>query len=231
MVLPVNFEIEEHKKLVMIGESGSGKTELALRICCQLRDHSDATVYILDMDQTKPMFRSRDVADFLREKGVLFPIEKQFMDAPVVPHGVKTILSDRESYTVLDVGGNKAGALCLGQYAQELLEADAAVFYTINPYRCFSNSADHIRETMEMVLSCCSLREIRIVGNPYIGPETTPEDFCWGLERLKQMLDELGLKMYAALVPDHLAGQEAIALSLPKRYMTISPFMPGTVDL
>ena len=26
MVLPVNFEIEEHKKLVMIGESGSGKT-------------------------------------------------------------------------------------------------------------------------------------------------------------------------------------------------------------
>ena len=97
MVLPVNFEIEEHKKLVMIGESGSGKTELALRICCQLRDHSDATVYMLDMDQTKPMFRSRDVADFLREKGVLFPIEKQFMDAPVVPHGVKTILSDRES--------------------------------------------------------------------------------------------------------------------------------------
>ena len=230
MVLPVNFEIEEHKKLVMIGESGSGKTELALRICCQLRDHSDATVYMLDMDQTKPMFRSRDVADFLREKGVLFPIEKQFMDAPVVPHGVKTILSDRESYAVLDVGGNKAGALCLGQYAQELLEADAAVFYTINPYRCFSNSADHIRETMEMVLSC-SLREIRIVGNPYIGPETTPEDFCWGLERLKQMLDELGLKMYAALVPDHLAGQEAIAPSLPKRYMTISPFMPGTVDL
>lgn len=68
MVLPVNFEIEEHKKLVMIGESGSGKTELALRICCQLRDHSDATVYMLDMDQTKPMFRSRDVADFLREK-------------------------------------------------------------------------------------------------------------------------------------------------------------------
>ncbi|MBQ8536578.1 MAG: hypothetical protein IJ461_04150 [Clostridia bacterium] len=228
MILPVNFEIADSRKLVMIGEAGSGKTELAMNIAASIREMTQAPAVFLDMDQTKPLFRARDAAQALREKGVTFNVTQQFLDAPVVPHGVKSALADPELYVVMDVGGNKAGALCLGQYALELEKAQAQVFYTINPYRSFSQTSGHIAQTREMILSCCQLNDVRIVGNPYIGPQTTPQDYRAGAQKLEEMLHEINLSVYAWLVPqslkDHLEP-------LPERCILIDPFMPGVLDI
>ena len=228
MLLPGNFEIGESRKLVLIGEAGSGKTELAMNIAAQLKLVTQAPAVFLDMDQTKPLFRARDAAQALREQGVTFNVAQQFLDAPVVPHGVKAALSDPEVYVVMDVGGNKAGALCLGQYAQELEEAKAQVFYTINPYRSFSQTAGHIAQTMEMILSACRMQDIRIVGNPYIGPQTTPEDYRAGAEHLESMLQEIGHSVYGWLIPQSLKAQ---LQPLPPRYLLIDSFMSGVLDI
>ena len=229
MVLPVNFELTDSRKLVMIGEAGSGKTEMAMNVAAQLRLMTQAPAVFLDMDQTKPLFRARDAAQALREKGVTFDVAPQFLDAPVVPHGVKSVLDDPDVYAVMDVGGNKAGALCLGQYAQELQAARAQVFYTINPYRCFSQTSHHISQTMEMILAACQLSDIRIVGNPYIGPQTSPEDYAQGAVRLEEMLREIHQKVYGWLVPEFLKDQPGMP-SL-ERYLLIDPFMPGVLDI
>lgn len=229
MLLPVNFEISDSRKLVMIGEAGSGKTEMAMNIAAQLKGMTQAPAVFLDMDQTKPLFRARDAAQALREKGVTFNVAQQFLDAPVVPHGVKSALDAPDVYTVMDVGGNKAGALCLGQYARELEAANAQVFYTINPYRSFSQTSGHIAQTMEMILAACQLRDIRVVGNPYIGPQTTPEDYRMGAARLEEMLKEIGHEVYGWLIPEFLKGQPGMPDL--ERYLVIDPFMTGVLDI
>ena len=47
------------KNFVLIGEAGSGKTELSLSLATGLQKYGDKQVYFLDMDQTKPFSGQR----------------------------------------------------------------------------------------------------------------------------------------------------------------------------
>ena len=231
MILPNNIDIGTHKKIVFVGESGSGKTEFSMNLACEIRRQSDAGILFLDMDQTKPMFRARDAAEKLRNLRIDFPVVPQMLDAPVVPHGVLSALADPDSFTVMDIGGNKSGALCLGQFSAELRAADPLVFYTIDPFRCFSDSTQHIRETMEMVLSCCGLPSINIAANPYLGPDTTVDDFKEGLARLEELLIPLGKPVHTVLIPFFLFDKLKKKNEVPGRYTVIQPFMSQVIDI
>ncbi|MDY4532022.1 MAG: ATP-binding protein [Enterocloster aldenensis] len=46
--------------IVLIGEAGSGKTEIAANIAILLAEKDEKPVYLIDMDQTKCLFRARD---------------------------------------------------------------------------------------------------------------------------------------------------------------------------
>ena len=45
---------------VLIGEAGSGKTEIAANLALRLAEDMPVPVCLIDMDQTKCMFRARD---------------------------------------------------------------------------------------------------------------------------------------------------------------------------
>ena len=51
------------KNFVFIGEAGSGKSEIAINFAVNLARIADRPVHFFDMDQTKPLFRSRDVKE------------------------------------------------------------------------------------------------------------------------------------------------------------------------
>lgn len=52
------------KNFVLIGEAGSGKTELSLSLAAEMQKLGERQVYFLDMDQTKPLLRARDSEAF-----------------------------------------------------------------------------------------------------------------------------------------------------------------------
>lgn len=225
MLLERDIELGYHRKIVIIGESGSGKTELALNLALAIREHTSLPVHFLDMDQTKPLFRARDVAEILREKDIIFKVQPQFMDAPVVPHGVSALLNDPEPYVLIDVGGNQIGALCLGQYAQELKKADVLVLYTINCYRSFSNTTQRVQTTMELISIRSSLDNFLIVSNPYLGAETSAGDILSGNQRLEAILAPLGISIFANAIPENL--WEEVAQKIKGRCFPIRPFLRG----
>lgn len=225
MLLERDIDLGCHRKIVIIGESGSGKTELALNLALAIREHTSRPLHFLDMDQTKPLFRARDVAEILREHDIVFKVRPQFMDAPVVPHGVSALLKDQEPYVLLDVGGNQIGALCLGQYAQELEEANVLVLYTINCYRSFSNTTQRVQNTMEMISTSSSLGNFRIVSNPYLGSETSAKDILSGNQRLETILAPLGKSIFATAIPGDL--WEEVAPMIEGRCFPIRPFLSG----
>lgn len=206
---------------VFLGESGSGKTEIAINFALGLKAETDRTVHFFDMDQTKPLFRSRDVADRLQKAGVVFHSNTQesIEDVPSTPPGVAEALRERDSYVILDVGGNERGARMLGQYHAYLNADTCQAFFVINPYCAWSKDFASIAVTVDKILRSARIARIQVISNPNFGAETTAEDVAAGHGRLKDMLQgrlgiscvcamerlcpELRGKMDEALVPIH----------------------------
>lgn len=186
---PLGLTGDEHN-FVFIGEAGSGKSEIAINFALALLREWDKPVHFYDLDMTKPIFRSRDQANFLTEQGVAVHFEEQFYDAPVVTGGVNRLLRDEGCYTVLDVGGDYIGARSIGGYAPLLNAPGTVVWYVINPYRPWSMDIDHIDKVLAQVLGVSHVRleNLRLLGNPNLGPDTAAEDVIAGAEKLVEMV-------------------------------------------
>ena len=167
--------LSDKKNFVFVGEAGSGKSELSLNFARRLAATTQKPVHFFDLDMTKPLFRSRDAAASLEEAGVIVHFMEQFMDAPTLVGGVNPLLRDENAIVVMDVGGDHIGARSIGGFAPRLNRPDAAVFYVINPYRPWSDTIDHIDETLGKILgvSHIQLTQLTLVSNPNNGAEST----------------------------------------------------------
>ena len=98
--------MDEKKNFVFIGEAGSGKSEIILNIANRLAQKTGKQVDLFDLDQTKPLYRSRDMQQDFADRGVNIIYQEQYLDAPVMVGGVRvSLISDH--YTLLDIGGGK----------------------------------------------------------------------------------------------------------------------------
>ncbi len=182
--------LKDKKNIVFIGEAGSGKSELAINISIRLLALEKRGVHLFDMDQTKPLFRTRDVADFLVDKGVVVHSHAQLMDSPVTVPGVLETLSNEDAVTLLDVGGNAVGARMVGQFSHALNNENTVVFFVINPYRPWSRDAMGITQTVEQLKRVSRIANVKLIANPNLGPTTTKEDVIKGIAKLEGLLAE-----------------------------------------
>ena len=93
--------LKEKKKFLFIGEAGSGKSEIVLNVAAKLAEQTGAKVQVFDMDQSKPLYRSRDMKDAFAQKGVEINYQLQFLDAPTVVGGVAESLMNKDVYTAV----------------------------------------------------------------------------------------------------------------------------------
>lgn len=194
--------------IVLLGEPGSGKTELALNLAVAAAKEEGRPVDLFDMDQTKPMYRSRDLETMLAEAGVSLHQPIAFQDAPVIPAGVRESILDANRLTLFDVGGGPVGALTMGQFSNLLADDDTLVFYTVNPYRAFAETAAQMKQTLERILGASRLRQVRVVANPNLGGATRWEDVKEGYLKTKRAMAELGLPIAASLMMEGIQAPE-----------------------
>lgn len=172
-----------------LGEAGCGKSEIAVNLAMQLAEAGDKEVHFFDLDMTKPLFRSRDVTDEMKEAGVIVHFETQYYDAPTQAGGVPRHMRSNEMYTILDIGGDYLGAREIGGYAPYLNSDNTMVFYMVNPYRPWSATIDHIDGVLSQIIgmSHVQLKRLWFIGNPNVGKTTTAEDVIEGIEALKKI--------------------------------------------
>ena len=89
-------------------EAGCGKSELAVHLARRGGDRTE--VHFFDLDQTKPLMRSRDAEGLLEKAGVTVHFQQQYADAPTQVGGLIPLLLDEKKAVILDVGGNDTGA-------------------------------------------------------------------------------------------------------------------------
>lgn len=209
-------QMEHRRNFAFLGEAGSGKSEIAMTFARLLAERSPLPVHFFDLDMTKPLFRSRDAAAALEAAGVTVHFQEQFMDAPTLVGGVGPLLRDSGCLVVMDVGGDYIGARSIGGFAPQLNRADGAAFYVVNPYRPWSDTIEHIDETLGRILgvSHLGLDKLTVVCNPNNGAGTTLEEFTQGLERTRELVGPY-LPVAFACVREELAAEAAAAADLP----------------
>ena len=184
------FELLENKKnFVFIGEAGSGKSEIALNTSLILAENSDKSVDLFDLDQTKPLYRSRDMQADFAERGVSIHFQDQYLDAPVMVGGVRASLAS-DNYTLLDIGGGHQASRFAGAYADLLSGDNSAPIYVFNPYRPWSANTESIDDTITHILGSMRLEHIYLLANPNLGYATTAKEFTDGLKKADELFNE-----------------------------------------
>ena len=196
---------------VFLGEAGCGKSELAVHLALELAEQGKA-VHFFDLDQTKPLMRSRDAETLLADAGAAVHFEQQRADAPTQVGGLVPLLLDESKNVILDVGGNDTGAKLIGGFAHLLKNAD--VWFVVNPYRPWSATTEHIDGTLSAILRASRLKTPRFLLNPNLGRDTTAEEYLAGLAQGLALLSPY-VAVEAAAVPAALWEQVRTKTELP----------------
>ena len=177
------------KNYVFVGEAGCGKSEIAINLAYTLKQAGE-DVHFFDLDQTKPLFRSRDLRTQMERDGIVFHHEEQFYDAPTLASGIAETLTCNSKTCVLDIGGNDTGSRVVGGFASIVNQDDTVVYFVINPYRPWSKSTGTIAETLNAIMSAARVRAVQVICNPNVGYTTSAEEVMAGIEKTVELLDQ-----------------------------------------
>lgn len=201
------------KNIVFLGESGCGKSELAMNLAFHFAK-KEQEVHFFDMDQTKPLFRSRDAEEMLNREGIILHYEAQMADAPTMVGGVRAMLLDSDARVILDVGGGDIGARLIGGFSHLLRREETIVFYIVNPYRPWSGDLLSLDETLSAVLQAARIQKVHFLLNPNLGNDTTIFEFINGVKKGMDLLSPY-VTVEGTAVTKHLAEQAKEYISIP----------------
>ena len=211
----------EQKRLTLFcGHYGSGKTNIAVNYALTLA-REGKRVCIADLDIVNPYFRTADSAAVLEKAGITV-ISPKFansnVDLPALPAEAYRLVTDKESFAVMDIGGDDRGAYALGRYAPAILEENNyCMAFVANPYRPLTRTPEAALEIMREIENACGIPFTHIVNNANLGCETTPETVLEALPYMEALSDLSGLPLWL-----HTA-QAAVAQALEDK---LSPVLP-----
>ena len=112
-------EIAFPRLIILTGNYGSGKTEIALNLAFRMAE-SGKRVTLVDLDIVNPYFRSAEKKAELEDAGVrvLMPtFALTTVDIPALPAEIQSGFESDADHVIFDVGGDDTGAAALGRYA------------------------------------------------------------------------------------------------------------------
>lgn len=203
--------------IVLLGEAGSGKTEIAANIALRMAEKKEKPVYLIDMDQTKCLFRARDFSSLLEAGDVHMAENPEMWDSPLMPQGVTALLKEEGVRCVFDAGGNAVGATMMGQFAGLLAEKETRYFYVINPCRAFSGSAEEIAKSLNVILISARVRPdlVEVIANPYMGEFTTAELIADYYRDLESELGKMNLNILCLAVSKTFSRRVKTLVDVP----------------
>lgn len=213
---------------VLVGNYGSGKTELAIALAREARRRKAGRVALVDLDIVNPYFRSAEKAALLRSEGVevLMPsFAMTTVDIPALPAEIQSVFEGDFAHVVIDAGGDEAGATALGRYAPYIapVRAEMSVLYVVNVFRPLSGTAEDIAEMCRLIGLRARLTPDMLVNNANLQEGTTAADLLGARDVLAQTSRLTG-------VPVGLTtGMARLADELPEdvraRYFAFEPMM------
>lgn len=201
------------KRLCIIsGHYGSGKTSLAANLAILLAQHG-RQVTVVDMDLVNPYFRSADYSQTFSEYGVRLitpPFANSNLDIPALPPNLTEVIRDESRYLLIDVGGDDAGAVSLGQLSGEIRKRDYDLCYVMNFFRYLTQTPVQTIQVLREIESACRLRATRLIHNSNLGSDTGIDDINNVQPLAEETAKLAGLPVWFTAVPEWITNQEQI---------------------
>lgn len=187
----------EKKFVVLTGNYGSGKTELALNLA--LASSRLGSTTLVDLDIVNPYFRSGEKAEELREAGVrvLMPtFAMTTVDVPALPPEIQSVFETPCDRVVFDVGGDDTGAAALGRYAPSFrrLREQTTACLVVNCMRPLTQTAQDIAEMGQRIIQRGRLGIDILINNTNLADLTEPDMLRAGHEAVVRAASMLGIK-------------------------------------
>ena len=227
-----------HKRLTLFaGHYGSGKTNIAVNYALLLASEGKK-VCIADLDIVNPYFRTKDSAKELEAAGIDL-ISPQFansnVDLPALPAEAYRLVTDRETYGIMDIGGDDRGAYALGRYVPSILEENNyRMIFVANCYRPLTRTPEEAMEVMREIEEACKLRFTDIINNSNLGPETTAETVRSSQDYMEALSNLSRLPIFATTAVAEVAKElpePVIPLQLQEKYFDLPSQKPGNRPL
>lgn len=212
--------------LIVTGHYGCGKTSFAVSAALEKRRQGEA-VTLIDLDIVNPYFRSADFRDELEREGirVIAPAYAgSNLDLPVLSAAVDAAILDG-GWVILDVGGDDAGAVALGRYADKLRQRPHALLYLLNSCRYLTDTPESCVCSLREIEQASRLRVHGLINNTNLGPETTAELVRASLPFAEQTAELAGLPLWGtAVMPSLQESLSDLQGVIPLRRLVLPPW-------
>ncbi len=195
---------------VFAGHYGSGKTNIAVNYALNIA-RCGKSVEIADLDIVNPYFRTKDAESILSENGIRLVssiMANTNVDTPALPAEAYSVIHNKNSYAVIDVGGDDRGALAMGRYAPALLEENNYdMLLVINKYRYLTRNPEEVIEVMREIEEAAGMKFTGIVNNSNVGDETSAFDVLESEEFARRVSELCSLPIKFTAVLEELVNE------------------------
>lgn len=186
------------KMYVLIGNYGSGKTELALNFAIRAAARGERTE-LLDLDMVNTYFRLTEPGRMTRMKEIRV-VSPNFTNSSVetlsLPAEVQSAFAMDWDTVVFDVGGDAVGSTALGRYHEdfmELEEGELEVLNVVNTRRPLAGSVERIIHLQEEMQIHSRLKITGMINNTNLAQATTEADLRDGYEIIREVSEKTGV--------------------------------------
>lgn len=207
-----------YRFLILTGNYGSGKTELALNLAYQFSRSQQTT--LVDLDIVNPYFRSGEKAEDMRSAGVRMLMPTYAMttvDIPALPAEIQSVFEVPSDRVIFDVGGDDTGAAALGRFHPSFTahRQETRMLFVINCMRPLTKAADDIIDLAERIQNRGRLKIDMLINNTNLADRTEPGMIERGEEITLACAERLGVGSVIT------AGKEAVLSACRLRTPTL----------
>lgn len=186
------------KIIILIGNYGSGKTEIALNIAIKSAAEGKRT-QVIDLDRINDYFRMSDNVKLLEDSNINL-VSPTFAGAGVtqtnMPAAVASAFAQDWDLVVFDVGGDPAGALSLARYHQDFAQLDPGqleVYDIVNVFRPMSETAEKIIKLKGEMEGFARQTVTGFVNNSNLMSFASADDLRRGYDVIREASDMTGI--------------------------------------
>lgn len=192
----MNDYFDSYKYIVLTGNYGSGKTEIALNLALHYAKKMKVT--LVDLDIVNPYFRSGEKALELEAAGVrmLMPtFALTTVDIPALPAEIQSVFEEPCDKVIIDVGGDDTGAAALGRYYPSFMarREQTAVAMVVNCMRPLTENKEDIIDLAQRIACRGRLKIDALINNTNLADRTIPEMMLNGESIVRETARMLGI--------------------------------------
>jgi len=186
------------KVKVLIGNYGSGKSELALNFAFNSAAEGKKTE-LLDLDMVNTYFRLTERGTLVKQKEIRL-VSPNFACSGIetlsVPAEVQSAFVLDWDTVVFDVGGDAVGSTALGRYHEDFMDIEPEnleVLNVVNIRRPLAGTVEKIIKLQEEMQVHSRLKITGMINNTNLATVTGPEELRDGYEMIKEVSIKTGI--------------------------------------